>query len=246
MVNHVKYVDYEHLKKFNDTINQRIYKRMKYMGELELDPENRTDWNDLAPCMIGHMYVLTGNEGDTVIIDDIEYTVGDTIYATNNVHGDEDPPVAVTVNKIAASSKVITFVDNLPARTEAKDKTIYAIKNIDGSDIVGSYNVIGGTVIDMDNEKILYTDSEGTDKELAFADIMDNLDDMLDDGIFISDVRGRIVVTDDGTGTYTAEVHDEDYGGPLYSSRYYIFDGYNYVEITAAPLSYHVLDELVI
>lgn len=135
MANHVKYLDFVGLAKFNETVNQRLYKRLKYMGELELNAAARVDWNDIAPCTIGHMYVLTGDEGESVVIDDVEYTVGDTIYATNDVSGNETTPVDVTVNKISAGSKAIVQTYDLDDIANPKEYLFYEVINDDNDDV---------------------------------------------------------------------------------------------------------------
>lgn len=129
--NHLKYIDYSSLALFNETVNKRLYRRLKYRGELPLLPDTRTDWNDIAPCTIGHMYVLTGDEGDSITIDDVEYNVGDTIYAVNDVNGLQDPPVDVVVNKISAGSKAIIQVYNLDDIAKPKEHLFYQIINDD-------------------------------------------------------------------------------------------------------------------
>lgn len=126
MANHLKYLDFAGLSKFNETVNQRLYKRLKYMGELELNADTRVDWSDIAPCTIGHMYVLTGTQGDKVVINDIEYSVGDTIYAINDVNGTDVPATTVQVNKISAGGKVFEYVEELPT-DKIDDQKIYGV-----------------------------------------------------------------------------------------------------------------------
>lgn len=97
---------------------------MLFKGELELDEDNREDWNDLIPCHIGDTYKLVSTKDvASVVIDDIVYKVGDFIIVSNDVMSSGD----VTVEKITASvSGGIEIVNKLPIAGDAD--TLYALQ----------------------------------------------------------------------------------------------------------------------
>lgn len=77
------YLEYEGLKHYNDLLNDRNKKRLKYKGEYTL-VDTITDWHELAPTHIGDVYHLVGDVDIT--IDDESYAVGDWIIVMNETY----------------------------------------------------------------------------------------------------------------------------------------------------------------
>lgn len=218
MANHLKYLDFAGLTKFNETVNQRLYKRLKYMGELELNADTRVDWSDIAPCTIGHMYVLTGTQGDKVVIDDIEYSVGDTIYAINDVNGIDVPATTVKVNKISAGGKVFEYVDALPT-DKIDEQKIYGIRENPVVNAGGRTTYSLTSLWRFDNG-LLYRVDVGNRYSITLFDKLGDGYYYHGEHVLKTDPKGQIAIDNEGTAAAVATILPKTYE----KCTYYVYD----------------------
>lgn len=123
------YLDKTDLTRYTERLNESLRGRIKYKGTISLyvgtPAAYRTNWNDIAPCFVGSAYVISGTEGDNIELGGVTYTVGDMIFATNEVTLLSGGGVSadVTVQKISASGG-IKVVTELPT-TNINSNIIY-------------------------------------------------------------------------------------------------------------------------
>lgn len=86
------YLDKEGLELLIERLNLRNRNRLKYKGDLALNAETRTDWQDIGAlgCAVGDIYHLTGGDKDEVVLDDVKYKTGMWIIVETFAKTDDD------------------------------------------------------------------------------------------------------------------------------------------------------------
>lgn len=155
------FLEKEGLKYFSQHLDQRFKNRLRYINELPLNPDTRVDFNDIAPVLTGAIYLLSGEEGEEVTINDVTYEPGDFIISMKRIIKQDDGTLVdengnaadVEVKKLGSGGgKAINDVEELPS--EGKDKYFYRVKY---TDKIATYNL-------NDTQSAIYTiTSDGLD-----------------------------------------------------------------------------------
>lgn len=135
------YLDKVGLELLIERLNLRNRNRVKYKGNLALNADTRTDWQDLGTigCSVGDIYRLTGGDKDQVVLDDVKFKTGMWIIVETFAKTDDDGnivdrdgnPEQVQVEILGgASGDIFEYVDELP-EDNIDDQLIYALRDGD-------------------------------------------------------------------------------------------------------------------